>query len=147
MGPLLWTLFWTSGDVSSGFQSHSGQTYLHLAEVYMMYIPLDAHHGGQSLFPTCFPIAKSWFTMQIFASWQKDGRRSVQEKLYSVSCLISPHLSTVSRRGRIGYFLFCEDVGSNLLRCLELCKKTTLSVFIFVFLITETKSEFWGKVL
>ena len=28
-------LFWTSSDVSSGFQSQSGQPYLHLVEVYM----------------------------------------------------------------------------------------------------------------
>ena len=33
------TLFWTSGDVSPGFQSQSGQSYLHLAEVYMLHIP------------------------------------------------------------------------------------------------------------
>ena len=32
-------LFWTSGDVFSGFQSQSGQPYLHLAEAYMIYIP------------------------------------------------------------------------------------------------------------
>ena len=40
MGPPI-PLFWTFGDVSSGFQSHSGQPYLHLAEVYRMYIPWD----------------------------------------------------------------------------------------------------------
>ena len=34
MGPLI-PLFWTSGDVSSGFQSHSGQPYSHLAEAYV----------------------------------------------------------------------------------------------------------------
>ena len=34
MGPLI-LLFWTSGDVSSGFQSQSGQPYMHLAEVYV----------------------------------------------------------------------------------------------------------------
>ena len=28
-----------SGDVFSGFQSQSGQPYLHLAEVYVIYIP------------------------------------------------------------------------------------------------------------
>ena len=32
-------LFQTSGDVSSGFQSQSGQPYLCLAEAYMIYIP------------------------------------------------------------------------------------------------------------
>ena len=36
MGPLI-PPFWTSGDVSSGFQSQSGQPYLHLSEAYMMY--------------------------------------------------------------------------------------------------------------
>ena len=34
MGPLI-PLFWTSGDVSSGFQSQSGQPYSHLAEAYV----------------------------------------------------------------------------------------------------------------
>ena len=40
MGPLI-RLFWTS-DISSGFQSQNGQTYLHLAEAYVMYIPSDS---------------------------------------------------------------------------------------------------------
>ena len=31
------SLFWTSGDVSFGFQSQSGQPYLHLAEAYMIF--------------------------------------------------------------------------------------------------------------
>ena len=35
------TLFWTSGDVSSEFRSQSGQSYSHLVEAYMMYIPWD----------------------------------------------------------------------------------------------------------
>ena len=34
MGPLI-LLFWTFGDVSSQFQSQSGQPYLHLAEMYV----------------------------------------------------------------------------------------------------------------
>ena len=38
MGPLI-PLFWTSGDVSSGFQSQSGQRYLHLAEAYVFHNP------------------------------------------------------------------------------------------------------------
>ena len=38
VGPLI-PLFWTSGDISSRFQSQSGQPYLHLAEVYMLYVP------------------------------------------------------------------------------------------------------------
>ena len=28
-------LFWTSGDISSGFQSQSGHPYSHLVEVYI----------------------------------------------------------------------------------------------------------------
>ena len=36
VGPLT-PLFWTSGDVSSGFQSQSGQPYLHLAEAYLLF--------------------------------------------------------------------------------------------------------------
>ena len=39
MGPLI-PLFWTSGDVASGFQLQSGQSYLRLAEAYVMYIPV-----------------------------------------------------------------------------------------------------------
>ena len=35
LGPLV-PLFWTSGDVCSGYQSQSGQPYSHLAEVYMI---------------------------------------------------------------------------------------------------------------
>ena len=38
LGPLI-PLFRTSGDVSSGFQSQSGQPYSHLAEVYVLHIP------------------------------------------------------------------------------------------------------------
>ena len=41
MRPLI-PLFWTSGDISSEFQSQCRQTYSYLAEVYMMYIPLDS---------------------------------------------------------------------------------------------------------
>ena len=41
VGPLI-PLFWTSGDVSSGFQSQSGQPYSCLAEVYVLYVPLDS---------------------------------------------------------------------------------------------------------
>ena len=37
-GPLI-TLFWTFGDVSSGFQSQNGWPYSHLAEAFVMYIP------------------------------------------------------------------------------------------------------------
>ena len=35
------TLFWTSGDVSSGFQSQSGEPYSQLAEAYVIYVPWD----------------------------------------------------------------------------------------------------------
>ena len=33
------TSVWTSGNVSSGFKSQSGQPYLHLVEAYVIYIP------------------------------------------------------------------------------------------------------------
>ena len=42
LGPLI-PLFWASDDISSGFQSQSGQPYLHLAEAYVIYIPLVRH--------------------------------------------------------------------------------------------------------
>ena len=35
VGPLI-SLFWTFVDVSSGFQSHNGQPYSHLAEAYVL---------------------------------------------------------------------------------------------------------------
>ena len=35
---LLIPLFWTSGDVSSGFYSQSGQSYLHLAEAHVIHV-------------------------------------------------------------------------------------------------------------
>ena len=38
VGPLI-PLFWTCGDVSSGFQSQSGQPYSSLAEAYVLHIP------------------------------------------------------------------------------------------------------------
>ena len=38
VGPLI-PLFWTSGDVSSGFQSQSRQHCSHLAEVYVLRVP------------------------------------------------------------------------------------------------------------
>ena len=41
VGPLI-PLFWTSGDVSSGFQSQSGQRYPSFVEVYMLHIPWDS---------------------------------------------------------------------------------------------------------
>ena len=39
MGSLI-PLFWTSGDVSSGFQSRSGQPYLHSVETYMLHVSI-----------------------------------------------------------------------------------------------------------
>ena len=39
----LWgPLFWTSGEVSSGFQSQSEKPYLHLAEAYMLHVPWNS---------------------------------------------------------------------------------------------------------
>ena len=52
MGKLI-PLFWTSGDVSSGFQSQSGQPYLHLVGVYNIHHPLDGQHRSQLLFLPC----------------------------------------------------------------------------------------------
>ena len=37
VGPLI-LLFWTFGDVSSGFQSQSGQSYSRLVEAYVIYM-------------------------------------------------------------------------------------------------------------
>ena len=50
MGPLI-PLFWISGDVSSGFQSQTGQPYSHLAEAYVLHVPcpLGSQHGSQSV--------------------------------------------------------------------------------------------------
>ena len=35
-------LFWTSGDISPGFQSQSGQSHSHLVEVHMSHVPVDS---------------------------------------------------------------------------------------------------------
>ena len=51
MGPLI-PLFWTPGDVSSGFQSQSGQPYSNLAEVYILHIPWDS--------PLVWHLPTSW---------------------------------------------------------------------------------------
>ena len=40
MGPLI-SLFLTSSDVSSGFQSQSGQPYSRLAEAYVLHVTSD----------------------------------------------------------------------------------------------------------
>ena len=57
MGPLI-PLFWTSGDVSSGFQSQSGQPYSHSTEMYTFpeihlwcdtCRPLGSQHGNQAI--------------------------------------------------------------------------------------------------
>ena len=47
VGPLI-PLFWTSGDVSSGFQSQNGQPYLHLL--------------GGGIYVICFPRFTSGVT-------------------------------------------------------------------------------------
>ena len=52
VGPLI-PLFWTSGDVSSGFQSQSGQAYLSLAEAYMLHVPWDS--------PVVWHLPTSWW--------------------------------------------------------------------------------------
>ena len=57
VGPMM-PLFWTSGDISSGFQSQSGQIYLHFVEVYVMYISWDSSlvlHLLTSWQPTWLP--------------------------------------------------------------------------------------------
>ena len=55
-------MFWTSGDVSSGFQRQSGQPYSHLAEAYYVCslrltsgaIPADLLMASMAVaFPTC----------------------------------------------------------------------------------------------
>ena len=49
---------WTSGDVSSGFQSQSGQPYLHLAEVYVIYVLRDS--------PLVWHLLTSWLPASHF---------------------------------------------------------------------------------
>ena len=51
LGPLI-PLFWTSGDVSSGFQSQSGQPYSSCVEAYMLYVPWDS--------PLVWHLPTSW---------------------------------------------------------------------------------------
>ena len=42
VSPFLTPLFWTSGDVSSGFQSQSGQPYSFLMQAYVLCVPRDS---------------------------------------------------------------------------------------------------------
>ena len=58
MGPLI-PLFWTSGDVSSGFQSQSGQPYSCLVEAYVLHIPWDS--------PVVLHLPTSW--LPVWASY------------------------------------------------------------------------------
>ena len=62
MGPLI-PLFWTSGDVSSVFQNHSGQPYSYLAEVYVLHIPLDSPLVTPADLLAIFhiPVSKHWW--------------------------------------------------------------------------------------
>ena len=78
MGPLI-LLFWTSGDVSSGFQSV--QPYSHLAEAYMVHIP-EIHLWCD----TCRPVgAEAWQPKQSFTYlraghwWGSNGRPIVPQ--------------------------------------------------------------------
>ena len=52
MGPLI-PLFWTSGDVSSGFQSQSKQHYSHLVEAYVLHVPWDSSYYHIDTAQTC----------------------------------------------------------------------------------------------
>ena len=53
---LLIPLFWTSGGISSGFQSQSGKPYSHLAEAYMLHVsgvtPADLLAASMAAKPT-----------------------------------------------------------------------------------------------
>ena len=51
VGPLI-PLLWTSSDISSGFQSQSGQPYSHLAEAYVLHVPWDS--------PLVWHLLTSW---------------------------------------------------------------------------------------
>ena len=67
IGPLI-LLFWTSGDVSSRFQSQSEQLYSDLPEVYVMYVPWGS--------PLLRHLPTSWrpVTVQkLFRGTKKDG--------------------------------------------------------------------------
>ena len=70
LGPLI-PLLWTFGDVSSGFQSQSGQPYSYLVEVicytfpkihlwYKTCQPLDGQHGSQAIL-LHVPATRHWW--------------------------------------------------------------------------------------
>ena len=63
VGPLI-PMFWTSGDVSTGFQSQSRQPYLHLVKAYMCYIFPEIYFSWD----TCQPLGGQADLFYILAS-------------------------------------------------------------------------------
>ena len=90
MGHLI-PLFWTSGDISSGFQSQSGQTHLCLAEAYVLHIPWDSplvwhlltrgQHGSLVIL-FHIPASRHWWGLKpgpivpLLTVWDQLGRHS-----------------------------------------------------------------------
>ena len=90
VGPLI-RQFWTYGDISSGFQSQSGQPYLCLAEVYMLHVSSDSHlvqhmptswwHGSQVVL-FHIPVSRHYWGSKLgpmvpqLPVWHQAGRRS-----------------------------------------------------------------------
>ena len=87
-GPLI-PLFWTSDNVSYGFQSQSGQPYLHLVETYMMYILWDLpllQHQPTSCWPVWWPV--TFLHMHASAevgcqTWLGDLQHSIHKSIFS----------------------------------------------------------------
>ena len=65
-----WWHFWVSKPEWSWIQSQSGQAYLHLAKVYMMYLPWDSPlvwHLPTSWWPAWRPVA--FPNMRVLSDW------------------------------------------------------------------------------
>ena len=90
MGPLI-CLFWTSGDISSAFQSQNEQPYSHLAEAYMMRIPRDS------------PWQLTWWLVTVFQQKQNAGfeRETSHITVYRTNHLAN---SVESIEGKLHYF-------------------------------------------
>ena len=69
-GGALIHLFWTSGDVSSGFQSKSRQPYLHLAEAYTFHVPWDS--------PLVLHLPTYRTTGELSTDWAMLARRKIE---------------------------------------------------------------------
>ena len=108
-GPLI-PLFPTSGDVSSGFQSQSGQHSSNFAETYVIYVHLwcdtsvgvYGQHSNWSLYPhACFRRGRMLDLNHRPPAWQEALTTRPQRPGFRVNGL-NFHVLSLSRTGSLG---------------------------------------------